>query len=432
MRDGRLAPHGPSFKALVLNNASQVTRQSFADISRLADSGLPIVIVGQPIPYPSSDAIDSNALSAGVNALLTKPNVRRASVGTVASVLADLGIAPSVTVRSQGLWYTSWRDSDSDKSSTLFVLGDTKATAGEIELETKDTPFMLDAWTGLIRPVLNYRRSSDGKKLIVPLRLAGNETAFIGLFDDLHKNVELPKVHVSKLPDTVIDLTSSDRSGIIANVVANRNVGLENAQILLSSQRAIDITRTIARTPPAMELKSWTLLMEHWEAPADLYDADVVAIKRNSTREVTAPLLGWSAINGLQNASGIASYSTSFTWPPKSSYGSSLGAYLKLPPLLHTAKLLVNGKEARAVNVMNPVVDISPQLIAGTNQITIVIPSTMWNYLRSMLGDLVSSGGPPFRVTSLNISFPVPPRTENGLIGTVVLTPYSTLRLELA
>ena len=136
MRDGRLAPHGPSFKALVLNNASQVTRQSFADISRLADSGLPIVIVGQPIPYPSSDAIDSNALSAGVNALLTKPNVRRASVGTVASVLADLGIAPSVTVRSQGLWYTSWRDSDSDKSSTLFVLGDTKATAGEIELET--------------------------------------------------------------------------------------------------------------------------------------------------------------------------------------------------------------------------------------------------------------------------------------------------------
>ncbi len=161
-----------------------------------------------------------------------------------------------------------------------------------------------------------------------------------------------------------------------------------------------------------------------------LTDADVIAVKRNTTHELTAPLSSWTRIDSLQNASGIGYYTSTFQWPPASGSNDSIGAYVKLPPLLHTAKLLVNGAVMSPLDHADPVVDISSVLRMSSNTVEIRAPTTMWNYLRSLGDQLQSSDGPPLRITSTGLSFPLPPLTEiNGLVGTIEIMPYTRLAL---
>lgn len=88
-------------------------------------------------------------------------------------------------------------------------------------------------------------------------------------------------------------------------------------------------------------------------------------------------LIPWYNISGLQNTSGIGQYTTQFTWLST----NAAGAYLDLGFIFNTARLWINDHWTGPINVFDPVVDIGPHLVNGTNQVKVEVSSTLRNRL---------------------------------------------------
>ncbi|KAF5864585.1 hypothetical protein ETB97_007143 [Aspergillus alliaceus] len=69
-----------------------------------------------------------------------------------------------------------------------------------------------------------------------------------------------------------------------------------------------------------------------------------------------------------------------------------------------------------------PKMDISPYLQTGLNEIVIVVPTIMWNYIRSIFDRIMMAGYPPL----ISITNPghLPEPVDTGLNGTVHVVPY--------
>ncbi|KAH8678459.1 hypothetical protein BX600DRAFT_431735 [Xylariales sp. PMI_506] len=161
--------------------------------------------------------------------------------------------------------------------------------------------------------------------------------------------------------------------------------------------------------------------MPAWEAPSNLSDASTIAVNYNTTHDLSTPLRPWNNIPELTNVSGVGYYASRFSW--LSSSGSALpcngilGAYLKLDPILHIARVGIDGRRVPALDTQEPSVDVSQFLNRGENDILIVVPTTLWNYLRTILGELEDAGTAP-GVTAASVGrFPV------GLVGTPEIVP---------
>lgn len=69
-----------------------------------------------------------------------------------------------------------------------------------------------------------------------------------------------------------------------------------------------------------------------------------------------------------------------------------------------------------------PRVDLSEYLHEGNNHVSIEVPTTMWNYIRSIFSEIEFAGAAPI-LTYLSSSLPA--LSDNGLIGEVQLVPYA-------
>ncbi|GME50599.1 arylamine n-acetyltransferase 2 [Neofusicoccum parvum] len=177
----------------------------------------------------------------------------------------------------------------------------------------------------------------------------------------------------------------------------------------------------------AIQLRNWTLTAEHWDAPTNIHDASTLAAKHNTTHALPS-LTSWTAIPGLENASGVGRYATSFHWPPP---GGADGARIRFSHVLHAVAVRVNGHRLPPLDCSAPEADVGPHLVAGVNEVVVVVPATMWNYLRSIFSRLVHVGEAPLLgVLARFEGGELPPKTENGLVGTVELRPYLTHYLD--
>ncbi|KAL3298233.1 secreted protein [Colletotrichum asianum] len=160
-----------------------------------------------------------------------------------------------------------------------------------------------------------------------------------------------------------------------------------------------------------------------------MYDAAVAAVKRNTTHHLDG-LVFWTEIPAATNTSGVGYYFANFTWPPNpfAEANASIGAYIQFSPALNSITLEVNGARVHTLDPTNPVADISTYLVAGDNHVLAIVPSTMWNYLRSILGDIKNLGATPFGPGE-TLSVDMIPKTENGLVGVVNIIPYEALRV---
>ncbi|KAE8392565.1 hypothetical protein BDV23DRAFT_181495 [Aspergillus alliaceus] len=86
-------------------------------------------------------------------------------------------------------------------------------------------------------------------------------------------------------------------------------------------------------------------------------------------------------------------------------------------PAILAGKRIVSN-EIGAVSLM----DISPYLQTGLNEIVIVVPTIMWNYIRSIFDRIMMAGYPPL----ISITNPghLPEPVDTGLNGTVHVVPY--------
>jgi hypothetical protein len=185
----------------------------------------------------------------------------------------------------------------------------------------------------------------------------------------------------------------------------------------LSSDKKI-LSSLGSAVAPFFALTNWSLTVEHSDAPTDVSNASPIATKYNTTHQLGA-LASWTNISVLANVSGLGYYSTNFDWDTSKSTADA--AYVIFPRILHALRLYVNGQRTY------PKIDIAPYLQSGPNEILAVVPTTMWNYLRSILDQIVMSGYPP--LIAATSPGPLPGLVDNGLVGTVYVVPYVRARI---
>lgn len=418
--DGVLAPDGPAYRALIIPGDANITASAIGKIQEYAAEGLPIILSGgTPGYYYSGNGTEKGAVLEGIEALQADANVYSVADGGAADLLTQLGIIPNVRVSTNGSWIPTWREDAESKSMYCFVLNDSENfTTGTIDVPTTAVPYIMDTWTGEERPLLKYE-TSRGRTLI-PLSLNPGDTILLS-FKNATSASKLPGFHAISAPSTVLDiLWDNDSSEMEVQIVA----GDWDLPVTLTDGRTISSDSTTAPAP-AYAISNWTLTVEHWEAPANLSDAGVIAVKHNTTQTLTSPLPSWIDVPALANVSGVGYYTADITW---SGNTSSSGLYLSLPTITHIARVSINNTPLPPLNPLKPQVDITPYLTPGTNTVTITTPALMWNYLRSIIDDLTFMYLPA-STWLLFATGGLPAMTDNGLIGEVEVIPFTKVVL---
>ncbi|RAH44977.1 uncharacterized protein BO95DRAFT_391087 [Aspergillus brunneoviolaceus CBS 621.78] len=408
VKNGSLAPDGPEFRAMIITRSSNLTLDAVIHIKNYARAGLPVILSdGLPNIYFTEDGTET-ATRAELASLQATQNVHTVAAGQAASKLSALGISPRVKVQADGTWYSTWR-TDSDGTDYLFILSDLVKSAGRISVATTKQPYSLDPWTGKESPLLAYQQEFG--RTIIPFSFAANQTAILVFRDTMTSATSL---RTTDIPTSIIGHEYSQAGSLHLHVSSS---SLAKTSLPLSNGKTITqlTNRTVA---PSITLSNWTLTVEHWSHPLNIRDASTVALKHNTTHRLTS-LVSWRDIPAIANASGIGYYTHSLAWSPSA---SASGAYLLLPKATNGARVYVNGHRVPPFDYQAPKINISPYLHAGANEITVEVPSVMWNYLRSIFDELWTGGIYPANV--FRAYGGLPGTVDNGLIGEATVVPY--------
>ncbi|KAJ5527610.1 hypothetical protein N7513_011769 [Penicillium frequentans] len=408
-----LAHESPAYQALVVPSYEKMTLDAVSVIQGFADSGLHVVL-SEDLPgyYSSGNNSEQDAVLAALQNLKNSANVHTITDGQIASKLQALDIRPRVeTITTNNTtWYPVMRTDNS--TDYVYVFSKDTSGAGHLVVNSTKTPYTFNSWTGERMPLLNYRLEGNTTK--VPLSLEANQTVILAFSDDWKSEVDTPSVHATQVPSNVLGYNYTTAEGLVLHTTTGASGSRHSLK--LSNGKTYDISTTTTLSP--VSLGNWTLTAEHWEAPPEYvrrYD------KHNTTHHLTS-LVSWLDIPGLHNASGLGYYSTQFPWPPASSNQTDVsGAYLSLPAISHGLKLFVNGQAVQTLDFAKPLVDIGPFLRNGNNNITAIVPTLMWNYIRSIYDEILISGSKPALTT-------IPSNVDTGLIGQARIIPYTNFQ----
>lgn len=402
----------------MVQSTQNLSLSAVSTLQQYAVAGLPVIVSGgSPGYYPQKDGRTKADFDVQLSTLMSTTNVHQAASGGVAELLFSLGLRPRVEASSNGTWYTTWRESAADDVDYALVYCDLAPASGEIVVASTKRPYLFDAWTGTRKPVLVYQQ--DNSTTTIPLSLAGNQTIVIAFSDKLTSDIPTPSTHIVSAPPSVIGASFDKTSGISLHVAGLATSG----NVTISNGTSLALCPT--ESSPSFTLENWTLVAEHWEAPANLSDAVTVASKHNTTHMLPS-LVPWTDIPGLSNASGVGYYTSRFQSPETNSSASNMGAYILLSGrILHTARLYVNGIRTPPLDLSNPKVDITPYMRAGENEVLISVATPMWNYLRTILAELLNAGFEPLPVyLEQNLGMPLAGTIETGLVGEVRVVPF--------
>ena len=420
--DGRLAVDGPSYGALVIDSTlepanfpvkTSMPLDAAERILAFAEQGLPVVIVGTPPNKTTGNTpSDDAALQAIIAELMALPNVHEvADQAAVPAKLAEIGVEPAVKP-SDSTGLLSVRRVDEATSTDYFFLynqGMVGAPSGspagylynfeggwacvtpgittacvdrgepvdmEIALEGDGYPFVLDASSGDVTPIAEYR-VEDGR-VIVPLSLEIDEDTIIALADD-------PLRFGSAAPGVFVTSTEADGGGVVNadGRVVVRADAQGNYKTTLSDGRTVSTPVGKVAADVDLSASTWQLSVEDWK-PANDY-ATTFGLAATETDKSTVSveidvLKPWREIPGLENASGIGTYSTTFTL---SKWGKTDGAYLDLGKVFDTYTVTLNGHDV-AVDQLDSRVDVTEYLVKGSNTLEVRVASTLINRLRSL------------------------------------------------
>ncbi|KAK7606281.1 hypothetical protein JOL62DRAFT_360383 [Phyllosticta paracitricarpa] len=404
-----LAPTGPAYKALVFSNQTAISPVAAARIQELATAGLPIFFVGATnftsIGKKAGEAEEVAAIMSGVvdGGL---DNVHAVSSATeLPDALKAAGILPKVSLPEPiPDFYNFWRSSDSIEYAFLYNDGKVSQTA-DILFNVSGTPYLFDAWTGNVSPVLQYTSSSDG--VTIPITLLSNQTAVIGFAATSDATSELPlapKAHIAKSSGSISGLKYS------ANSVTAQLGG--SASFTLSDGSTKNLT---ASPPAASNLTTWDLTIEDWHRTNDTFSMET-AIDYHTYK--SQPLTPWLELDpSLASVSGIGTYNTNFSYPATARGAPSLGAILHLGPITNSVRAWLNGQVLPPIDIANPNVDVTDYVQTGNNDLVVEITTTLFNRIKAD-GNSTWSVGVTANDESLNY-YGINAAYEYGLVGPV-------------
>ena len=420
--DNLLAPKGPAYKAMVVTSHQNVTLDAVNRLQEFAQAGLPIILSGGlPGYYASGNASNENAVSSALQSLKTNKNVHSAGANEIAQKLTDLSITPRVRVETNGTWYPVFRTDD--PTDYVFILStSSSASSGFITVQTAKTPYIFDSWTGKRAPLLHYQVQGNGDELRIPLTLAVNQTMVLAFSNDLASEIDTPSAHAVQLPSNVLGYNYTMANGLALHIASS---SMPSSAVKLSNGKTHNISSSSNKPSPspAFQLRNWTLTAEHWEAPTNFSNAAIIAQKHNTTHHLPT-LRSWLDIPGLHNASGLGYYSTTFNFPNSKNSGDE-GAYITFPPVTQGLQAWVNGHKLPSLDFASPRADLGPYLVQGENRVDLVVPTVMWNYIRSVFDKVEIAGSKPL------LQSPLPGVLETGLVGEVSVVPYREFRIDV-
>jgi hypothetical protein len=275
---------------------------------------------------------------------------------------------------------------------------------GVVEFASTGIPYYYDAWTGLQTPVLNYTRSTS--TTTISFQLAGNQSTVIA-FLSKPLNSDYPSEHMTSCSKGILGTAYDAAKGIIVKVGS----GEPSPATFETSDGAIHTASSSSATP--FTLSNWTLIVEHWDPPSDLYNITPIAVKSNTTHFLP-DLVSWQELPGLQDVSGLGYYNTSFTWPPSK---DADGAFIDFGNIFSTVRVSINGDVLPPLDLTWARADISPYLRNGVNEVQAVVSTTLQNRLRPIWTDLRTVGSAPQSLAGSPQDY--------GLLNPVVVTPYT-------
>jgi hypothetical protein len=411
--NGVFAPNRQAFKALVVQSSESLTTAGVAKLVEYAQNGLPVIFFGGlPSNYSGYNPKAANSAAASLDKIRSLKNVHIVSGGSLAATLQSLNISPRTSVSSNGTWYTYWRHDDATSTDYVYVYNDAPGlsfeqgfTVGNISLETTGVPSLYDAWTGDVTTISTYQQSST--HITIPLQLAANQSIIIAFHQGSQSGL-----HAQNTVDGIVSVEANGNSLAIL-----RSYDEQTRSIKLSNGKSATL-KPMANA--AFTLDNWTLVVESWTPPTDMYNIAAGPQRTNSSYQLST-LISWNEVSSnLANVSGIGYYSTSFSWPPATNAGDSVsGAIIDLGLISHTARVTVNGQILPPVDLAWAKRDIGSLLKQGENIVEVVVSTTLGNVLRNYWDEIETSG--KFATATMPA---VPDEAAYGLLSPVKIVPY--------
>ncbi|MEV6106600.1 glycosyl hydrolase [Streptomyces sp. NPDC051940] len=410
VEDGRLAPDGPAFKALLVDGDIMINREHTLQLDvaeklvGYAKAGLRIIVIGDwsdgHVPGIGQPG-DNERLRALLTELLSLPTVHNvADRPNVPEGIAALGLRRDVEyAQSSMLLHAHRADADTDY---FFFANDAVSKKGstgtpvdhDVTLATRRpdaVPYHLDPWTGTIEPVAAYRRV-DGR-IRLRIALQPGATTIIALARPGRLDDSLaPSWYATDTDAAEVRRSADGRLEVRDTRPGTYTTTLDDGRT---------VTSVIGAMPEPTALTDWELHVEDWQ-PGDS-PTQTVKVRRNLGLD---GLAAWPDIPELADVSGIGRYRT--TVDLGAPWTGGYGAYLELGEVFDTYRITVNGTELPPADPVTSRVDVGPWLQRGANTIEVEVATTLLNRLR---------------VANAAV-FGVAQRQKYGLVGPVRLVPY--------
>ncbi|KAI1415147.1 hypothetical protein F5Y13DRAFT_178211 [Hypoxylon sp. FL1857] len=416
VENGILAPRGPAYKGIVFNNQTKLTVEAAKQMKKFAEAGLPIFIVGKAEFHSTGNQGKDTAI---VNSTMEEVIAMKRNV-FVLSQAAELPaalIAAKVRPRAQFTdgdvnWYSFWRNTEDAEHVFLYNDGNETRTANvSFEGTASRIPYVLDAWTGDVTPLLLY--SLDGPNMNVPVTLVPNQTAVIAFVSNSYSLAPQPAAVATAIGGGIEALRythAASRSGMLAYLSSGPS------SIHLSNNKTLNLT---GGPPPPLRLPVWNITVNDWQSTEDRYSMDT-AVKSHHYKD--RELVAWKELDPetLTNTSGTADYSVEFDMPSTRSPQQRLGGRIHLGPIKDSIRVWMNGNRLPPVDLTSSpdiVVDITDHLAAAgqSNKLRVELVSTLYNRVRAEK-DMIWTFGIPASLAN-NAYFEENPPRDYGLVG---------------
>ncbi|KAL4967875.1 uncharacterized protein BDV14DRAFT_197518 [Aspergillus stella-maris] len=404
VRDGRLVPDGPRYKALVLNNVTSLNIESAREILFYGNAGLPIVIVGST-PCQTQSLCTSCHEAKGelknifksILALETTSQVK--SMSKVPAALQSLGVNPLIqyTDSTNATTVTTRRLLASDEY--IYWIYSSNKTSQTVHLEGEGYPLHLDLWTGEASPIAAWV-TADGYTAV---NLNIGETAAEVVYLGVKNPYDVPNLE-RHIVSTDAEATADDSGNLFVRATKNGSY-----TALLSTGEVV--TPVFTSIPPAVTPDSWSLMVEEWSpGTGNSTGRGSAQTKQTTLAPITlSELTSWTSISGLEYASGVGVYHTIINLTAQQDQ-KNVGVYMDVGEAGGTWDLKVNGQVVPGVDwFRSGPLDVTPYIRRGENDIEVTVATTLWNKLRQTWPDVYGSLEPQ----------------EIGLLGPVCFTYYA-------
>lgn len=403
VKDGVLCADGPSYKAMVIQYQNYMPTETAQRILEYAQNGLPVIFIGDTPTITSNLTEENIQLLALMKELLAVPNVKQVeSYDDVLGALEILSVQPDTAFSQQEEVLTVHRSAQDADFYYVYNFGrcdNTKTVSEpardsirpvdfEVSFVGEGVPYLLDAWSGEITPIAEYK--TENGRITLNVELDSNESKLIAFAS--------PEWGVSPQTSHAVSSTGGEVMAADNGLLKVRSFENGTAAVELDNGRTCKAVVEGIEAP--VELTNWNLSVKDY-CPGNTPIETVF----NTIDVGETTLKSWTEIDGIRNAAGIGTYTTSFTL--QQGWEQGKGAILNLGRVQDSFRVTVNGTQLPPSNRYTSKVDIGPYVVAGENTVVVEVATTLVNKLIEVI--------------------PGEKRTvqDYGLLGPVTVTPYA-------